>query len=465
MSAENKLNELHNPAGSIAKPFGTGISAEKIAPGLTFLLALATGVVGSYAFVSNALDGFHTPLLALLCFAAQVVMFDVYRTKGRWDLRLAGISGLCFALLLSLRAMPEFITGWQFNVVIDRALLAGIFLLAVSVPTMSLSTFYFFGATPRADDLSRYPWILTPILLAFAVYSSLVFQLFIKGLANLSVEALITPYFNFSVLVRTFIAGDWPAWTTERRFTTGLLHYIQGTGLLMLVTSLISLPVGVGVGVYLSEYGDNLFGKFTRFVVTSLRSMSLLILGMTALYLAQSFTNTPLDWVFKGSFFSGIKIEIGTGGSFLTASIVMSLLVIPIIARSTEEGCKSLPNELREGSFALGASEERTLWKIILPWALPNMITALLLGCAEVAGCMEILLFIGSTGDFGVGLFKPVTSLAYFIFDVKDGNELFRGSMRQYQYTAGVLLMIITLSLGLVAMAIKKQLHQRHRGA
>jgi ABC-type phosphate transport system permease subunit len=433
-------------------------------PALNFILALSAAVVGTLCFLTNRLDNLQIPLLGLLSFFLQILFVDVYRNKQEWDFKLVLISLLSFTFLLLLRWMPEFISGWLLNTVIDRSLLAGIFLLVSAVLAMSVSLYYLLGASPQAEDYSRYPLILTPVLLAISVYFYLLAQLFANGMAHFNLDVLFRPYYYFLQPVKTYIAGDWPKWVSGTVSSEGLLNYFLGTGLLVLLTACISLPFGVGTGVFLSEYGNNIFGSAARFTVTSLRAISLLILGMTAYTLTRISSGTALDAIIHGTFFTGFETRISQGGSFFTASIVLSLLVIPIIARATEEGCRSLPSELREGSLALGASEDTTLWRIIIPWALPNIVTGLLLGSAEAAGSTAVLLFIAGRGDYGVGVFKQVTSLAFMIFDSYYGDKLYKGAMAPYQFTAGMLLVIITVGLGLLSMLIKHWLVKRHRG-
>jgi ABC-type phosphate transport system permease subunit len=285
----------------------------------------------------------------------------------------------------------------------------------------------------------------------------------LKGLPNLTWEAIQKAYFNYSWPIKTTIDEGWPIWSTELRSQIGLANHLTGTGLLMLLTSLISLPFGVGAGIYLSEYANGLFESIARFSVTALRAISTLILGLAAYSLVTNSGSTPFAYIFQGNYFDGYEPKL-MGGSFLTASLVLALLVIPIIANSTEEGCRSLPPELREGALALGASDQTTLWRIVIPWAMPNIVTALLLGCAEAAGSVAVIMFISGRGDYGVGIFRPVTSLAYLIFDIYYGDRAFKLGMANYQFTAGVLLLIITVGLGLAALLIKRWLVKRHRG-
>jgi phosphate transport system permease protein len=202
-----------------------------------------------------------------------------------------------------------------------------------------------------------------------------------------------------------------------------------------------------------------------RFATTSLRAISLLILAFFAISLANLGKNTFLAPLFSGTYTKLGEELLSEGGSFLLAGLVISLVIIPVIARATEEGCRSTPTELREGSLALGATEDLTLRRIILPWALPNIVTAWLLGCAETAGAVAVLLYIAGTGEFGVGLNRQVTSLAYYIFNSYFFTDLARGGlMRPYVYMAAMLLMMITLGLGVAALLSKRWFVRRYRG-
>lgn len=435
-----------------------------LVPGVTFILALLAAVTGALCLVTNRFDSFQIPLLLGMVISLQLLFLDVYRNRQAWDFNIALASLLSFAFIVILRRLPEFITGWQLNAVIDRAVIAGVFLLLIAVIAMCISVYYLLGATPQAEDYSRYPLILTPIVLTLAVYFSLLFRLFDKGWAGFRWQAIFTPYYYLVIPVKTYIAGDWPKWITETASSAGLLNYLLGTLLLMLLTALFSIPLGVGTGIYLSEYGNNWFGGVVRFMVTSLRAISLLIIALMAYTIANLGNGTPLEGILRGTYFTGFEIRSSMGGSFFTASIALSLLVIPIIARATEQGCRSLPGELREGSLALGASEDTTLRRVILPWALPNIVTGLLLGSAEAAGSTAVLLFIAGQGDYGVGVFKQVTSLAYMIFDAHYGTGQFEGALRPYIYTAGMLLVVITVGMGILTMLLKRWLVKRHRG-
>jgi ABC-type phosphate transport system permease subunit len=241
-------------------------------------------------------------------------------------------------------------------------------------------------------------------------------------------------------------------------------NHILGTLLLIGLTAGIALPIGVGSRVFLSEYARGWLATMIRMSTALLRAISLLILGLTAVSLIRYTGGMPLSGVLTGTYRDANGVQHTAGGSFVLAAIVLSLLIIPVVSRATEEGCSSLPGDLREGSLSLGASEGHTLTRVVLPWALPNIVTGLVLGCAEAAGSVAILLFIAGAGDRGVGPLSQVTSLSFLIFEVRYGPKPFRDLIGPYQFSAALLLLVITLGLTVAALVLKRRFASRYRG-
>jgi phosphate transport system permease protein len=256
---------------------------------------------------------------------------------------------------------------------------------------------------------------------------------------------------------------DWPVFQTETIRQAGMRTHLLGTGLLMVLTSLIALPFGVGAGVYLAHYGESQAARLCRLAITTLRAMSVIILGMLGFSVVRLASGTPLQDVLCGYYYSVSGTKHGTSGSYLLASLILSLLVIPVIARATEEGCRSLPAVLREGSLALGASEAYTLWRVTLPWAFPNIITALLLGCAEAAGSVAAIVLMAGTGAAGVGLFQGVTSLAFLVFRSRYSAGIYREMMGDYTYAAAFLVLLICIGLSTAALLLRRRFGERYR--
>jgi phosphate transport system permease protein len=198
-----------------------------------------------------------------------------------------------------------------------------------------------------------------------------------------------------------------------------------------------------------------------------LRAISMFIIGAAALGVVRLGSGLDsssfMSLVIRGGFNDQTDIQ-AERGSFVLAAVFLAMLVMPIIARLTEEGLRSVPREMREGTVALGATEGYGLRRILLPWAAPNILTALILAGAEAAGGLAILMFLAVPGQNGVGPFSGVTSLDYSVFATHYGPRVYFDSMREYQYTAALLLLVLTVGLTLVAMTLQQRFTKRYRG-
>ncbi len=178
------------------------------------------------------------------------------------------------------------------------------------------------------------------------------------------------------------------AWTTSGFFTTdptgstffaassigGIRSAILGTIEMVALASLLAIPIGVGVAVWLVEYGrNNAFAHVVRFFVDVLTGVPSIIFGL----------------------FIYIVLIVGTGSSYAgyKGALALSLLMLPIIVRSAEVILQLVPNSLRESALALGAPRWRVIFSVVLPTALPGMLTGMLLAVARAAGETAPLLF------------------------------------------------------------------------
>jgi phosphate transport system permease protein len=157
------------------------------------------------------------------------------------------------------------------------------------------------------------------------------------------------------------------------------------------------MPIGIAAGVYLAEFGDNWFGKILRFTTDTLVGIPSIIVGI--------FVYTAI--VIPTKQFSAMA-----GG------VALALIMIPIVARTTEEMIRLVPASLREGALALGAPQWRVTLDIVIPSALSGIITGAMLAVARVAGETAPLLFtvLGSR-FFSVRLDEPIASLTVQIFN------------------------------------------------
>ncbi|AKG52874.1 phosphate transport system permease PstA [Dehalogenimonas sp. WBC-2] len=433
----------------------------------SLLLAAGSAVVGVLILGINSLEYLARPLLI-----ANATILGVMFSLA-WRKKLTKFSPLLLIILMTILAailltlMPEYVQGLNIHGIMHRSLAAGLFLLGAGVSGACYSLYYMFRGTPRGFDLSRYPIIIFFAVAAFMAYGIIFFDIIRNGAIDFNVPFFTNHFSDQFAIVEQWQDG-WPVFTNQHLIQVGILNHIMGTLMLMSLTSVIAIPIGVSVGIFVHEYGRSKLGGVINFSTTALRSISGVILAVTAVSLLQ----IPAQDSFWFKVFHGYGYDINGvlqvgRSSFLFASVFISLLVIPIIAKATMEGLNSLPKDIREGSLALGATKEHTLFHVQLPWTLPNIITGVVLGCAEAAGALTIIFLMSGTGQYGVNPMNETTSLAYLVFDMKYGRTLgdtISNLMGNDKYLAALALLIMTLVLTTTALIMKRQLSKRYKG-
>lgn len=428
------------------------------------IVSVAALLTACASFTMNTLEALPPPLLLAVGAVMLVLSHHAWVIRGSGRLAMPFLVTLSIVSVVILRVYPEYMYGYNIHGIIHRSLFSAILLIATALPALCYSIFYMLGARPKDQDISRYPIFIFPTVLILVAYGMLVVQVFLKGAPNFD-WAVITRPFLFQHWSEITWNGEWPQWIRRSIEQAGMVNHILGTFLLMGLTSAISLPIGVGVGVYISEYGKSWTGAVVRSAITVLRSISVIILAMSMFSLVLSSTGTVFSDLIRGIYTDIVGTRQVGRGTFLIASAFISLLVIPVIARATEEGIRSLPREIYEASVGIGAPAGYTLLHVQLPWAFPNILTGVLLGCAEAAGTVTVILFVAGTGEYGVGLLNNVTSLSYLIFNIKYGLVSFNKIMAPYQFTAAIILLLITMGLSAGALVLKHKVTRRFRGA
>jgi phosphate transport system permease protein len=177
----------------------------------------------------------------------------------------------------------------------------------------------------------------------------------------------------------------------------GIGPAIQGTLILIGLTSLIGVPVGILSGVYLAEFGENKYASFLRTINDVLTEFPSIVVGITA--------------------YSVVVIGIIGSYSPIAGAVALSIMLIPIVARTTEESLKLVPNSVREASLALGIHKWKTTLRIVVPAAKSGVVTGTLLAIARIAGeTAPILLTILGSNYFFQGFNSSMDALPLRIF-------------------------------------------------
>jgi len=215
----------------------------------------------------------------------------------------------------------------------------------------------------------------------------------------------------------------------------GIGNAIVGSFLMTAVASLIGLPIGIASGVYLSEYGSGRVGKIIRFVADTMTGVPSIIVGIFV--------------------FTVVVLPMGRQ-SGLAGGIALAIIMIPIVARTTEEMIRLVPHSMREGALALGAPDWRVTWDIILPAARAGIATGAMLAIARVSGETAPLLFTALNSRFyNVYLDQPMSSLTVQIFNYATGP--FEDQWRLAWAATLILVMLILLINVLVRYITRKR--------
>lgn len=429
---------------------------------LVFVLPLAVAAVGEATgagvLFDNRVDAASATILAALGLSLAVAIVYARLRTGGTDRGALRLLGLCAVASVVLFILPEWIYGWQLNGIIHHSVFAAPLVLLLSTAVGAHGIRALLGASPSGQDLALYPWLGLPVFLSVAVYFVLLAYIVASGIGGLTWDMLTTAYKTIPASNGGIAYSIGPI---------GFLNNVLGTLLLTGMTLLIAIPPGVGAGIFMSEYPGRVAGVID-FCGQMLRAVSMFVIGAAALGIVHAMNGWPADGLLSQLVRGSYSTPEGTfaeNGSFLFAACVLALLVMPVIARMTEEGLRSVPREIREGSIALGATDGHGLRHILLPWAAPNILTGILIAAAEANGSLAVIVYLAGVGENGVGLTNGVTSLDYAIFATTYGPALYGKTMMQYRFTAALLLLILTLGLTLASMLIQRRSARRYRGS
>ena len=212
----------------------------------------------------------------------------------------------------------------------------------------------------------------------------------------------------------------------------GIANGITGTLLMVVLAAIIAIPIGIMVGIHLSEHPKTKFSNITRFLTDLIQGSPSIVIGIIA-----------YAWVVKplGSY------------SALAGSVALSIMMLPLIVRSTEETLKMLPGSLKEAGLALGASYTSVILKVLLPAAFGGLFTGILLAISRVMGETAPLMLtaLGSTA-INWDVLKPTSAVPLLIWEFYNDPNLI-----DMIWSSSLFLLMLILILNIIAKQIAKK--------
>lgn len=280
------------------------------------------------------------------------------------------------------------------------------------------------GKGIRISEVLLYALIYLSAAAAVALVAGIIVYVAVKGLSVINWEFLTTE-------------------TSALKGTTGIAGNIVNTLYLVVITLVIATPVGVGAAVYLNEYAKpGRLVKFIEFTTETLAGIPSIIFGLFGM-------------VFFGS-------RLGLRYSILTGALTLSLMVLPLITRNTQEALKTVPQSYRQGALGLGAEKWHMIRTILLPSAMPGIVTGVILSVGRIVGESAALLFTAGSGYFlPRGLFSKL---------FESGGSLtiqlyLSMSKGEYPVAFGIacVLLVIVLGMNFLAGLVAAKFHKRLR--
>jgi phosphate transport system permease protein len=254
------------------------------------------------------------------------------------------------------------------------------------------------------------------------------------------------------VVVYFLVAKGWRAinWTflsqapMDSMTKGGILPCIVGTLCLSIGAIAVALPIGVASAIYLNEYARP--GRIVRLIrlgINNLAGVPSVVFGLFGL-----------------AFFV-VYLEMGV--SILSGSFTLGALTLPVIIGSTEEALRAVPDTYREASLGLGATKWQTIYRVVLPAALPGILTGTILGVSRAAGETAPIMFTAAvfyTPSLPTSIFDEIMALPYHIYVLATAGTDIEAT-RPLQYGTALVLIVLVLGLNLIAIIYRSRLRKK----
>jgi phosphate transport system permease protein len=240
----------------------------------------------------------------------------------------------------------------------------------------------------------------------------------------------------------------------------GIFPAIFGTAAMVMIMVIAVVPVGVLTAIYLQEYTrpDSLLTRLIRVAINNLAGVPSIVIGLFGLGFFVGFVGTGMDALLTDS-----AKPVWGQPAIIWASLTLSLLALPVVIVSTEEALRTIPRELREASYALGATKLQTIIRIIIPQALPGILTGAILGVSRGAGEVAPIMFTGAAyylAHLPTSLHDQFMVLGYHVYVMATQSPDIEGT-KPILYGTVLVLLALTVTLNSVAILIRSRIRSR----
>ena len=233
----------------------------------------------------------------------------------------------------------------------------------------------------------------------------------------------------------------------------GSVPLFAGTAFIALIAMCVAVPIGLFSGIYLAEYASTKVRKYSKPIIEILAGIPTVVYGFFAALTV-------------GPFFRTLGESLGltvSSESALAAGLIMGVMIIPYISSLSDDVINSVPQSLREGSYAIGATKSETIKKVVIPAALPGIIGSILLAVSRAIGeTMIVVMAAGLAANLTINPLESTTTITTQIVMILVGDQEFDSPKTQSAFALGLTLFIATLILNFIAQRAVKKYREKY---
>jgi len=240
---------------------------------------------------------------------------------------------------------------------------------------------------------------------------------------------------------------------TDNSIVFGAVPLFAGTLLITVVAMCVAAPIGLMSAIYLSDYAHPTFRKLAKPVLEILAGVPTVVYGFfAALTVAPSIRG----------FGEAVGLTVSSE-SALAAGLVMGIMIIPFVSSLSDDVISAVPQSLRDGSAGMGATKSETMRKVVLPAALPGIVSAMMLAISRAVGeTMIVVMAAGLAANLTINPLEAVTTVTVQIVTLLVGDQEFDSAKTLAAFALGLTLFVITLSLNFVALRVVQKYREQY---
>lgn len=349
------------------------------------------------------------------------------------------LSGISASLNDTLRPIADAYQAREQQLLLIRSLLSAALVLAGGLFALTRQN----AAFRARNHVERYLRLLMLACAGLAVLTTfgIVFSVLFESLR----------FFGKVNPASFFFGTHWSPFSADASF--GLIPLITGTLLISLIALAVAVPVGLMTAIYLSEYATPKVRAWAKPMLEILAGIPTVVYGFFAAVTVAPLISRAGD---------ALSIPVASS-SALAAGVVMGIMIIPFVSSLSDDVINAVPQALREGSYGLGATRSETIRRVVMPAALPGVVSSILLAASRAIGeTMIVVMAAGMGAKLSFNPLEAVTTVTVQIVTLLQGDQEFDSPHTLAAFALGISLFVITFLLNLFALHIVKKYREQY---